>query len=161
MTIYILQLIGILISAVILGVVLNTVDVYKKVKKIPFTTCGTNKTPIIKVNQGNTIFNFIIDTGSSISAIDKKYIPDLLALKLNKTTEVIGIEGNPEKVSFYEIDFECNNHLYTHNVIAKSFGNAFDPFLQEYNIVIHGMLGSDFFTKYKFIVDFKTQTLNV
>jgi hypothetical protein len=161
MIIYILQLITIVLVGVGIAIFLNAVDAYKKTKCIPLVTCGSNKTPIITLSQGSYKYNFIVDTGSCVSAIDEKYITELGAIRLNKTTEVVGIEGNPEEVHFYEIDFECNNTAYTHDVIAKSFGNAFDPFLKEFNLEIHGILGSEFFTKHKFIIDFKTNTLNV
>lgn len=161
MTIYILQVISIILSIAVLAIVINTIEAFKKTKQIPLLTNSLNKTPIITLTQDDCTYNFIVDTGSCVSAIDEKYIADLGAIKLNKTTEIVGIEGNPEEVNFYEINFECNNRMYTHNVIAKSFGNAFEPFFQEQNIIIHGILGSEFFSKHGVTINFKTNTLNV
>ena len=41
------------------------------------------------------------------------------------------------------------------DLIAQNLEGSMDQLKEEYGVRIHGMLGADFFEKYKYVLDFK------
>lgn len=155
----IINIIILLISIVIFGFVFNIFNNTKQAKMLNFNIDKNNNTPILTVKQDDIELNFILDTGSSVSAIDSNMLNQIYAHKLNKTGQVVGIDGIPEEVHWYEIPFSCNNYEYNHTFVAKDLLLAFQSIEESMGKRIHGLIGSDFCNENGFVINFQTQSV--
>lgn len=155
----ILQIINIIISVVLVALIVNESKSKRFAKTLKFNVEHDN-TPILTVKQDDIELNFILDTGSSVSAINTTTLNEIYAQKLNQEKQIIGIEGTLTDVSCYEIPFSYNNYEYNHTFVAKDFSAAFMPIEEVINKPIHGLIGSDFCDTNGFVIDFQTHTIN-
>lgn len=116
---------------------------------------------ILKCNQDGNPINFIIDTGSSVSAIDRCVIDKFYNIEKDDTTTVIGVDGVTEKVKLYEIRFKFKETDYYHTFVAKNLKKAFKPIEEKTGLVIHGILGTDFLEKNNFIINYNAHLIHV
>lgn len=110
--------------------------------------------PIMTFNCGKTKLNFLMDTGSNISYINSSIVSLLDHKMLETKDQLMGMEGN-------KIDHEVCELIiqYKENKFLEEFGivdleQAFDIIKNESGVQIHGVLGSKFFEKYKYILNF-------
>ena len=78
----ILQLISVFIGAFIGALIANKITSRKDAKILKFNVEDAN-TPVLTVKQDDIELNFIIDTGSSVSAIDISALNQIYSQKLN------------------------------------------------------------------------------
>lgn len=154
----IFDILMIILISVSLGFIVNIYEDRKNSKSLQFKCI--DDTPILSVTQNDISLNFIIDTGSSISAIDSNILKKIKKKQTNKSCEVVGIEGMPLDADVYEIDFNYNNIKYSHTFVCKDFSTAFNPLQAIVHIPIHGLLGCDFFNTYGFAIDFQNGLYN-
>lgn len=154
-----LQLINLLISVCLVGLYCNYTVKRRAAKTLNFTI-DDNNTPVMTVIQDDMELNFIIDTGSSVSAIDANSLNSIRSYKLSKTGQVVGIDGIPESVDYYEIPFSYNNYEYNHTFGVKDFSLAFKSVEENLNKPIHGLIGSDFCNENGFIINFQTKEIH-
>lgn len=113
--------------------------------------------PVVTFYNKNKKLNFLLDTGSNYSQINKSVLPLLDYKKIdNQSTDIMGIEGNKFNAEFCELSINYKNKEYTDNFCINELDAVFDTIKQESGVMIHGILGSLFFQKYKYILDFKT-----
>lgn len=113
--------------------------------------------PIVTFYIGDSKYNFILDTGSVNSHIDERIVKSR-NIKVNYTNENIeiwGAGGKGESNKLGIISIYYNNkefkELFT---INTQIGQSFDMLKETKGIRIHGLLGSKFFNRYKYILDF-------
>ena len=111
--------------------------------------------PVITFTCADRKLNFLLDTGSTLSYINKSVVSALPHEKSETTTQMVGIEGN-------RIDAECchlivsyRNQKFHEEFSAADLDKAFNAVKQETGVQIHGILGSRFFEKYQYVLDFK------
>ena len=112
--------------------------------------------PIITVYQGSKRFNFLIDTGATKSIFDSNQIDSLITYKdTDDISYVMGIEGNKSIVRNISISFYRNELKFNSTFQAVDMSKAFKNIKQETGVSLQGILGNDFFVKYKYVIDFK------
>lgn len=154
----ILKLIGLLIIVIAVALIVNTVENTKKrdASKISFREAmDLTELPIVTFNSGEKKINFLLDTGSNVSYINSSVIPRLDHEKIDKNMETIGIEGNKVNNPFCKMSIAYKNQIFEEEFSIASLDNAFNVIKQESGVQIHGILGSKFFEKYKYVLDFK------
>lgn len=109
--------------------------------------------PIVTFYQGTNKYNFLLDTGSNVSYINNK-----------SSIKVIPIGTKDIYMGSNGIDTECENAAvilykndikYEQEVKLADLSKLFTELKSEFGILITGLLGNDFFTKYKYCLDFK------
>jgi len=110
--------------------------------------------PIISFSNNGHIVNMVLDTGSNVCLINKDFLPSL-KYEIGEThTGVIGLNGGAEggdtvflplKYKDWEFDFEC---------WAADISEMVTSLKKEYGVTVHGLLGTGFFQKYKYLIDF-------
>ena len=106
--------------------------------------------PIICFTNNGQAVNMIFDTGSNLCILDKKILE---TLEYQPNEEVIdtvtGVGGAMEEghsatvvLAYKDQLFECECHV-------TDISQALNTIKQEYGVTAHGILGTDFFTKYK------------
>ena len=110
--------------------------------------------PVVTFYSGHKKFNLLLDTGSSECVISKDCLNKIWYKETDKKKELFGMEGevviNPivsTVISYSGLKFDVE-------FIAADMSQAFSLIKQESGVTIHGILGSNFFSRYKYILDF-------
>lgn len=161
----VLEIICVLLMVVIIAGFINNVEdcYYKKKKNKNVVNMSFKEAmdlvelPVVTFYNGNVKLNFLLDTGSNISQINASVLP-LLDYKMieDKTNAVIGIEGNKIQTGFCEISITYKNQEFTNDFCIHDLNEAFAIVKEESGVQIHGILGSLFFQKYKYILDYES-----
>ncbi len=112
--------------------------------------------PVISFYNNGKILNFVVDSGSSNSLIDKNILDDYEYEKLEDTLQVYGMDGiksSCEKCTMILTNEDSKEFKETFTI--QDMSAAFGYLRSEGNAAIHGLLGASFFTKYRYIIDFK------
>ena len=156
----------ILISGIVCAVILvlvivfitNTIDDIRKRNnsKISFKEAmDLVELPVVTFYNGDTKLNFLLDTGSNVSYINSSIIPLLVHEKTDKEMNTIGIEGNKVSNQFCKMSVTYKNQVFEEECSIADLAEAFGVVKQESGVQIHGILGSKFFERYKYVIDFK------
>ena len=111
--------------------------------------------PVVTFYNGDTKLNFLLDTGSNVSYINSSIIPLLVHEKTDKEMNTIGIEGNKVSNQFCKMSVTYKNQVFEEEFSIANLDEAFGVVKQESGVQIHGILGSKFFERYKYVLDFK------
>lgn len=148
---------SLIIIAAVLGIAAILVYKYvslKKVSKNSFKqSLDLTGLPIITFYQGDKKLNFLIDTGSTGCHIDSRYVPKDATPA--GTTSVFGMEGNSQQAHSYFLNIYLNDRKYVVECLASNLTNAFNEVKSTTGVTLHGILGSNFFKKYNYIIDFE------
>lgn len=113
--------------------------------------------PILTFKVGNEPINFLFDSGMMQSTIDIRVL-ELLKLpykKHDKTFSVYGITGNTLDLPSVLMDVEYKGTIYEGHFVAQDLSGSMDMIKQEYGVRIHGVIGTDFLSKYNYVIDFQ------
>lgn len=114
--------------------------------------------PIITLYSDNTKLNFILDTGSTNSHINKEVFTALNAEKCPYTSTVFGMEGNKIECEYYKVPIKYKEISFVEEFCSTDLSNAFKSVKEESGVQLHGILGSDFFERRKYILNFSNLT---
>lgn len=111
--------------------------------------------PIICFNNTGQTVNMVLDTGSNVSIIDINAL-DAIEHSFGKDSieGIIGVSGEMGESSNVNISLTYKEMKFTFECYANDISATVNAVKQEYGVTIHGLLGTDFFTKYKYIIDF-------
>lgn len=112
--------------------------------------------PIISLYQGENHFNFLLDTGSNDSIIDSNILDKLEYDMSDKQNSLFGMEGNKEIVSICNITLSYNGVDFPYEYNIRDMSAAFGSIKIESGVTLHGIIGSKFFNKYKYVLDFES-----
>lgn len=154
----ILEIIGVVILVLVVAFIANTIDDMRKRNnsKISFKEAmDLVELPVVTFYNGDKKLNFLLDTGSNVSYINSSIIPLLDHEKTDKEMNTIGIEGNKVSNQFCKMSVTYKNQVFEEEFSTADLDEAFSVVKQESGVQIHGILGSKFFERYKYVLDFK------
>lgn len=154
----ILEIIGVVILVLVVAFIANTIDDMRKRNnsKISFKEAmDLVELPVVTFYNGDKKLNFLLDTGSNVSYINSSIIPLLDHEKTDKEMNTIGIEGNKVSNQFCKMSVTYKNQVFEEEFSIADLDEAFSVIKQESGVQIHGILGSKFFERYKYVLDFK------
>lgn len=154
----ILEIIGVVILVLVVAFIANTIDDMRKRNnsKISFKEAmDLVELPVVTFYNGDKKLNFLLDTGSNVSYINSSIIPLLDHEKADKEMDTIGIEGNKVSNQFCKMSVTYKNQVFEEEFSIADLDEAFSVVKQESGVQIHGILGSKFFERYKYVLDFK------
>lgn len=110
--------------------------------------------PIITVQNNNTKINLLLDTGSNSSYISPSVLKDLnyKEIKLSNTTVGFGGGATHTKGCFMKIKYK--KLTFEDTFIIMQSDDVFSAIKQECGVQVHGILGSRFFERYSYVIDF-------
>lgn len=154
----ILEVIGITLVVTILSIIINGVEDYcKQSKRVNMSfkeAMDLTNLPIVTFYQGDKKFNFLLDTGSSLSVINQSALEFITHTASNNTGNLFGVDGVKREVSYVSIDLSYKNNNYTEEFQVLDMQNAIDQVKAESGVNMIGIIGSEFFRKYRYILDF-------
>ena len=156
-----LGIVGVVILVLVIAFIINTIDDIRKRNnsKISFKEAmDLVELPVVTFYNGDTKLNFLLDTGSNVSYINSSIIPLLVHEKTDKEMNTIGIEGNKVSNQFCKMSVAYKNQVFEEEFSIADLDEAFSVVKQESGVQIHGILGSKFFERYKYVLDFKELT---
>ena len=111
--------------------------------------------PIVTFYQGDKKLNFMLDSGSNLSIIDINAVNNLKLeyKKLNKVNSILGINGETRDAGFVNMKFSYKHINFDYDFQYLDLSNVVNSLKQD-GITIHGILGNQFFVKYKYVLDF-------
>lgn len=154
----ILEIISVVILVLVVAFIANTIDDMRKRNnsKISFKEAmDLAELPVVTFYNGDKKLNFLLDTGSNVSYINSSIIPLLDHEKTDKEMNTIGIEGNKVSNQFCKMSVTYKNQVFEEEFSIADLDEAFSVVKQESGVQIHGILGSKFFERYKYVLDFK------
>lgn len=110
--------------------------------------------PIISFVNNDTIINLVLDTGSNTSIINTDVLKDLNYKVSNVKNTVVGIAGESEESTYVLVPLEYKGKIYEMACLSTDMSSPIKAIKEEYGVTIHGILGTGFFMKYKYILDF-------
>ena len=156
----ILEIIGVVIMVLVVAFIANTIDDMRKKNnsKISFKEAmDLVELPVVTFYNGDKKLNFLLDTGSNISQINSSILPLLDYKKIEgKDMDVTGIEGNKVNTEFCEMTITYKGQEFVGDFCIHNLDDAFAIVKEESGVQIHGILGSLFFQKYKYVFDFES-----
>ena len=110
--------------------------------------------PIITFYNGKTKLNFLLDTGCNNSCINSSVLPYLNYIPYDGNSSLTDFAGNKYEKTFCEITITRKEQSFTGVFGIVDLDAAFKDVKDQSGVQLHGILGNDFFTKYKYVLDF-------
>lgn len=143
----------IITAAIITGILAG---IKKKNSEISFREAmDLVELPVITFYNGDRKINFLLDTGSNISYLNKSIVSSLVVESTGEESNIIGIEGNKVNCKICKMIIRRKNQEFEEEFSIADLDKAFRIVKEESGVQIHGILGSRFFEKYKYVLDFK------
>lgn len=111
--------------------------------------------PILIFEQDGTDLIFILDTGSSVCVLDESSISKLKDFKyLDREDNLVDVNGGKVKRRYGLFKFKCDNIDFENEFLISDLTNIRESVKEDSGVSIDGIVGSDFFSKYQYIIDF-------
>lgn len=115
--------------------------------------------PIVTFYEGDTKLNFILDTGSSHSHISEQAAGLLIGTPVETDYSYVTCTGSDNVSKEIDSVLTYKNKTFKATLyINKGLDDSFANMKKENKVQVHGILGSDFLKKYKYILDFADLT---
>lgn len=154
----ILEVLIVLVAVFVIATIINGIEDYhakNSLVRLSFTdNMGRLNLPIVSLTNNGQSFNFLIDTGATLSVIDSNALDKLAYTKVETTGNAYGVDGNIVPVEYARIEL---NHEKTKFVDEFQIMrvDAFDNIKESDKIEIVGILGSTFLKRYDFTINYK------
>lgn len=143
--------------AVIIAEYINKIKKEKKKVNVSFKEAmDLTELPVVTFINNDKKINFLLDTGSNMSQINSSVLKslDLKYSMTNRGAKVTGMEGNAREVNLCTMFLTYKNKVFIDDFQINDLDRAFNMIKRETGVQIHGILGSLFFKKYKYVLDF-------
>lgn len=110
--------------------------------------------PIVTLENNGSKFNFLVDTGANLCVLNAKYTEVINCEPVGGTGTMFGMEGNIQEVTYVKAELTHGRRKFNVAFQVVNIDNAFGRIEQDYNITIHGVLGTSFLERYKGKIDF-------
>lgn len=155
----VLEIIGVLILIALIALIINGAEDYKNRNReyISFKEAmDLTDLPVITLYNNGKKFNFLLDTGATISVIDSNILDKFNHSKTESTGVVWGMEGNKINVSYVRASLEYKDKTYEEDFQVVDMSASFGEVKAESGVTLSGILGNSFFKKYQYILDFNS-----
>lgn len=117
-------------------------------------TFQLTRLPIVCFKQKDRVLNFIFDSGSDHNIIDKSALDKIECEYTNEEGSVFGINGNLDKTKVCTIHLSYKDIDYPANFLVCDMSGAVERLKHLHGTTIHGLIGTEFFNQYKYVLDF-------
>lgn len=115
--------------------------------------------PIITLKNNGADFNFLVDTGANLNVLNESCLDTLDYEPLEGTGTMFGMEGNIQEVTYVKVALTHGRKKFEAAFQVVNIDNAFGRIEKDYNVTIHGVLGTSFLEKYKGKINFEERSL--
>lgn len=114
--------------------------------------------PVVTFYHGKKKLNMLLDTGSSECILSKEYLDTIWYKETDESKQVFGMEGNTVTNSVIATTISYSGLKFDVKFLVADMTQPFGIIKKESGVTIHGILGSNFFTRYKYVLDFDKLT---
>lgn len=159
-TALILKVVVTLVLVCALALTVNKVEEYKaktSVIPIPFKeSMDLLNVPVVTFTNNNVKLHFLLDTGSDSSYIRKEILDALVVKSKDDTAAPINTGGGSvQSEGLVTLDIFYKNQQFENTFEVADMTSMWDEATKNTQITIHGILGSVFFNRYKYQIDFE------
>jgi hypothetical protein len=119
--------------------------------------------PIISVKIHKDIFNFILDSGANVSYFNKEDFYKYFTIEKDIQEQSISFLNSKglskEEVIVAMLEFEIEKLIFRTEFTILDLNDSMKQFNDSFNIPIHGLLGREFFSKYRWLLDFENNVV--
>lgn len=146
----------IILAVFIVAVSVTLVRINKDPRAMSFREAmDLTELPIVTFYVGEKKLNFLLDTGANTSIMDSTSLESVPYEKTNYCRSVTGMEGNSIETPVVIMNLSYRDKIYKEEFQSVDMSAAFGAIKQESGVTVNGILGNAFFTKYKYVLDFK------
>lgn len=109
---------------------------------------------IVTFYQKDKKLNFLLDSGASKSTIDIGVIDSIEHTPSKTISTIMGIEGNKQMVRSCIVKLTYKDTDYMCDCLVFDMSKMLQEIKVSSGVIIHGVLGTEFFNKYKYVLDF-------
>lgn len=111
--------------------------------------------PIVTFRNNGHKFNFVLDTGSCNSVINKSVLDRLDHVKSPHKAYLVGIDGiKRDGQEIIQAEIQYKDKSIHANFIVSDLDDIFKEIKAETGVQLHGLLGSTFFKENKYIINY-------
>lgn len=113
--------------------------------------------PVITLENNDKKFNFILDTGSSHSHISPTASKDLQYNRKGSINYAANSANGTitNRCKVLDVDLKYKKDIFNINlIVTENLELSFKDIMDSSKIQLHGIIGSDFLAKHKYILDF-------
>lgn len=110
--------------------------------------------PVITFTNNGKKLNFLLDTGSNFSYINTSILEGLDYQMSGNQSEMIGVEGNTVTNDTGVMNIYYKDKSFELQFNSNNMDSAFTTVKNTSGVQLHGILGSLFFQRYKYVLDF-------
>jgi hypothetical protein len=110
--------------------------------------------PVVTFTQKNQRINFLLDTGSTNSIVNKEVLDNYKYEPIKAARKIMGMEGNQVVVPLVKMIIARKDVWFEGEFQVVDMSKAFAELKMATGVTVHGILGNDFFTKYNAVLDF-------
>lgn len=110
--------------------------------------------PIITVQNNNTKINLLLDTGSNSSYISPAVLKDLEYDEIELSNTTVGFGGGTTHTRGCNMKIKYKKLTFKDTFIIMQSDDVFSAIKQACGVQVHGILGSKFFDRYSYVIDF-------
>ena len=114
--------------------------------------------PIITVQNNNIKINLLLDTGSNSSYISPGVLNSLKYDEIDLTNTTVGFGGLSTHSKGCNMEIKYKKLTFEDTFIIMQSDDVFTAIKQECGVQVHGILGSKFFDRYSYVIDFSDLT---
>lgn len=114
--------------------------------------------PIITVQNNNIKINLLLDTGSNSSYISPGVLNSLKYDRIDLTNTTVGFGGSSTHSKGCNMKIKYKKLTFEDTFIIMQSDDVFTAIKQECGVQVHGILGSKFFDRYSYVIDFSDLT---
>lgn len=100
------------------------------------------------------VMNFILDTGATSNFINKKWLEDVEVSDVLSVESVIGFGGAADNCTSRNVTLLYNSKEFKTSFLFVDLEESFAEVKNNTGCQLHGIIGSSFFTEYRYIIDF-------
>lgn len=151
-----------MVAVCVIAWIVNGVEDYNKGKKIPIPfkeSMDLLNVPVVTFMNNGVKLHFLLDTGGDYSYIDKAVLPVLKVKDLNTDTiKVTTGSGSTESEGKATLEISYLDHVFEETFIIQDLKDHLERAFGPYGVTVHGVLGSVFFSKYKYEINYEDLT---
>lgn len=159
---FILGILVILILVIAIAWAVNVAEEYRNHKKIPIPfkeSMDLLSVPVVTFVNNGVKLHFLLDTGSDYSYIDSQVVPTLeIKERNNQSIKVSTGNGSVESEGKVVMDIHYKEHSFEESFVVQDLASHFERAFGSYGVIVHGVLGSAFFAKHKYEINFEDFT---
>lgn len=110
--------------------------------------------PILCFKNNGKPVNMILDSGSTDCIIDKTSLSQFEYEPSDQQGDVVGIQSVSEVGNYVFLPLTYKERTFEIECLAVDMTTTLKEIKDTYGVTIHGVVGTDFFSKYKYILDF-------